>query len=313
MSFDLYTRETLDMLLRRDYGDALGAPSPQENGADLKTTGWEASISWKETIGKDFSFSLNVNVSDNQAEITKYENPTGAISEYYVGQQLGEIWGYETVGIIQDDAQLAALPDQSRLGNGWKVGDIEFADLNGDGDITPGLETLSDPGDRRIIGNTTPRYSYGINLNMQYKGWSVAALFQGVGKRDFYPGTGNWQWFFPWRTYYGDERWLTDSWTPDNRDAYFPETQIGGRNFVSQTRYLQDASYIRLKSLNVSYDLPQGLTEKMGFTNIKIYAAGQNLWEASNIRKPLDPEYVFDNSIDYPLLRTYSLGLNLTF
>jgi TonB-linked SusC/RagA family outer membrane protein len=313
MSFDIYTRETLDMLLRRDYGDALGAPSPQENGADLKTKGWEASVTYKDRIGKDFSFSLHVNMSDNQAEITKYENPTGAISEFYVGQQLGEIWGYETVGIIQDDAQLAALPDQSRLGNGWKVGDIEFADLNGDGEITPGLETLSDPGDRRIIGNTTPRYSYGINLTMQYKGFGVNALFQGVGKRDFYPGTGNWQWFFPWRTYYGDERWLTDSWTPENRDAYFPETQIGGRNFVSQTRYLQDASYIRLKSLNVSYDLPQGLTDKMGFSNIKIYLAGQNLWEASNIRKPLDPEYVFDNSIDYPLLRTYSMGLSLTF
>tara|TARA_R110002096_G_scaffold266755_3_gene460443 strand:+ start:937 stop:4095 length:3159 start_codon:yes stop_codon:yes gene_type:complete len=315
MSFDVYARETKDMLLRVGLPDVIGAASPLQNGANLKTTGWEASITWKDRISDDFSFSLNVNVSDNTSKITKYDNPTGAINEYYVGQEIGEIWGYQTVGIFQseDPDEIEAFNErQSTLGDtGWKTGDIEFADLNGDGVIDNGNNTLEDRGDLIRIGNTTPRYSYGINANIKYKGFAIAALFQGVGKRDYYPGNNNWTWFFPWRSFYGDNSWLTDTWRPDNRDAYFPEAQIGDKNNIPQTRFLQDASYIRLKSLNISYNLPQSVTERIGFSGIKIYAAGQNLWEYSNIRRPLDPEYVFDNSIDYPLLRTYSLGLLL--
>ncbi|WP_445737136.1 SusC/RagA family TonB-linked outer membrane protein [Mariniflexile sp.] len=315
MSFDVYTRETKDMLLGIGLPMAIGAAPPLQNGANLKTTGWEASVTWKDNIGDDFNFSLNVNVSDNTSEITKYENLTGNLNDYYVGQKIGEIWGYQTVGIFQSDdpAEIAAFNvRQSTLGEtGWKTGDIEFADLNGDGVINNGTNRLDDRGDLIRIGNTTPRYSYGINANIKYNGFAIAALFQGVGKRDYYPGNQNWTWFFPWRSYNGDKSWLTDTWRPDNRDAYFPEAQLSAKNNISQTRFLQDASYIRLKSLNISYDIPQKITEKMGFSTIKIYAAGQNLWEYSNIRKPLDPEYVFDNSIDYPLLRTYSLGLSL--
>jgi TonB-linked SusC/RagA family outer membrane protein len=313
MSFDMYSRETLEMLLQREYPDVLGAGAPRENGADLKTTGWEASVSWKDNISKDFSYSLSVNMSDWTSEITKYENPTGALSEYYVGQQIGEIWGYETAGIIQDEEQLAGIPDHSKLGSNWRVGDIEFADLNEDGRIDEGLNTLDDPGDRKIIGNSTPRYSYGINANIQYKGISLSALFQGVGERDYNPSNSSWTWFYPWRSYNGQKSWLTDTWTPENRDAYFPQNRIGNNGFKPQTRFLQDASYIRLKSLNISYDLPEIFTQKIGFSGIKVYVAGQNLWEYSNIRTPLDPEYVFDSSIDYPLLRTYSMGLTLNF
>ncbi|WP_373519350.1 hypothetical protein [Pricia sp.] len=86
---------------------------------------------------------------------------------------------------------MANLPDQSRLGAGFKVGDLEFADLNGDGEISPGTNTLDDPGDRRIIGNTTPRYTYGINGGVNWKNFSIDFLFQGVGKRDYYPGNQN--------------------------------------------------------------------------------------------------------------------------
>lgn len=311
MSFDVYSRQTTDMLLRREAPEVLGALPPLENGADLETTGWEASITWKDKIGEDLSFSLNVNMSDWTSEITKYDNPSGTLNDFYVGQKIGEIWGYTTVGIIQDAEQLANLPDQTRLGAGFRVGDLEFADLNGDGEISNGENRLEDFGDLTRIGNTTPRYSYGINANIRYKGFAVATLFQGVGKRDYYPSNNNWTWFFPWRSFNGDKSWLTDTWTPENRDAYFPIAQANSKNNVSQTRFLQDASYIRLKSLNISYDIPQKISEKMGFSSVRVYAAGQNLWEHSNIRKPLDPEYIFDNSIDYPLLRTYSMGLLL--
>lgn len=328
---DVYNRDTKNMLLRRSYPDILGAQPPQENGADLRTTGWDASLKWRDNISEDLSYFFNFNISDWTSEITKYDNPTGAIgpnpgsssifesdsNTFYEGQQIGEIWGYETIGIIQDEEQLANLPDQTQVGDNsssFKVGDLEFADLNGDGVVNNGNNTLDDPGDRRIIGNTTPRYSYGINAGVQYKGFALDFFFQGVGKRDYYPGDENWTWFFPWRAYNGDKSWLTNSWTPDNRDAYFPEAQVGGdKNNVAQTRFLQDASYIRLKNLNISYTLPSDWMEPMGVSSLKLYLAGQNLWEYSKIRKPLDPEYILDSSINYPLQRTYTVGMVLNF
>ncbi|WP_245576511.1 SusC/RagA family TonB-linked outer membrane protein [Flexithrix dorotheae] len=313
VSFDIYARDTKDMLLRREYPMALGTAPPAENGADLRTKGWELAIKWKDNVSTDFSYFADLNLADWTAEITKYDNPTGALSEYYVGQKLGEIWGYETVGMIQDEEQLANIPDQSRLGNNFMVGDLEFADLNNDGIISQGENTTSDPGDRKIIGNNSPRYTLGLNAGATYKSFSLSVFFQGVAKRDYYPSAGNWTWFFPWRSRNGDISWPQNSWTPENRDAYFPQMQYDAKNFVSQTRYLQNASYIRLKNITLSYNLPRDLVSKIGLSNLRAYVGAENLWEATKIRKPLDPEYVFDNSINYPLFRSYTMGLNFNF
>ncbi|WP_020571551.1 SusC/RagA family TonB-linked outer membrane protein [Neolewinella persica] len=309
MNFDVYTRETLDMLLRRSYPDLLGANAPLENGADLRTQGWELNVNWRNRKSKDFSYSLGFNLSDWTSEITKYENPTGSINEFYVGQQLGEIWGYETAGIFQNEEELNARADQSRLGSAWRVGDIGYTDLNGDGEISQGENTLDNPGDRRIIGNSNPRYSFGINAGVNYKAFSLSIFFQGVGQRDYAPSSANWTWFYPWRSYNGDQSWIDNSWTPDNRDAYFPLQQLGSKNFETQTRYLQNAAYIRLKNVNLAYVLPASISDRIGLGEVRVYVGGQNLWEASPIREPLDPEYIFDNSINYPLFRSYTTGV----
>jgi TonB-linked SusC/RagA family outer membrane protein len=310
-SFDVYTRKTIDMLTRRDYPDILGVAAPQENTADLETKGWELSIDWADRVSKDFSYNVTLNLSDWTSRITKYDNPTGALSEFYEGQVLGEIWGYQTVGVIQDQAQLDGIADQSRLGNGWTIGDIEFEDLNNDGIISTGENTTGNPGDQVIIGNTTPRYSFGITTGFKFKGVGINLFFQGVGKRDYYPSTGNWTWFFPWRSYNGDKSWLVDTWAEDRRDAYFPESELDSKNFTTQTRFLQNAAYARLKNFNISYDLPSSLVGRTGITGAKVYFSAQNLWEYSKIRQPLDPEYVFNNSISYPLFRSYSAGITV--
>ena len=306
---DVYTRDTKNMLMKRKYPDILGTAAPDENSADLRTKGYEVSLKWRDKISNDFFYDLTFTLADWQAEITKYENPSGSLSEYYVGQKLGEIWGYESVGLIQTADQLAKMPNQSKLGTGWKLGDVEFKDLNGDKAITPGLNTIADPGDRRIIGNNSPRLSYGFNANLKYKDFSFAAFFQGIGKRDYYPSSGSWTWFFPWASYNVEKSWIGDSWSPTNPDAYWPDPQLGNKNFVPQTRYLQNAAYVRLKSLTLSYDIPISITKKIGLAGVKVYSAAQNLWEYSKIRKPLDPEYVFSNSIDYPLMRTLTFGV----
>ncbi len=308
-TFDMYTRETKDMLMRKSYPTILGAAAPDENAADLMTKGWELSIRWRDRVTSDFNYDFSFVLSDWVSEITKYDNPTGSLNDYYVGQILGEIWGYETVGIFQTNEEVDEAPSQGQLGVGWRAGDIRFADLNDDGEITAGNNTLDDPGDRRIIGNENPRYSFGMNAGMNYKNFGLSLFFQGVGKRDYSPGSANWTWFYPWRAYAADKAWVRDSWTPDNRDAYFPEMQTGDKNWHTQTRFLQNAAYVRLKSLTLSYNLPHSITSRIGMNGVRIYASGQNLWEYSQIRKPLDPEYIFNQRMDFPLMRTYSFGI----
>src|SRR6185437_12468784 len=172
VSADVYRRDTKDMLMAKEYPIILGTSAPLQNAANLRTKGWEISATWRDKIGRNWNYSLGLALSDNQTRITKYDNPTGDLSQYYVGEKIGEIWGYVTEGIFQTADKIASHADQSRLGSNWRVGDIMYADLNGDGKISPGSNTLADPGDRKIIGNSTPRYTFGINTDISYKNWS---------------------------------------------------------------------------------------------------------------------------------------------
>ncbi|AKP52683.1 SusC/RagA family TonB-linked outer membrane protein [Cyclobacterium amurskyense] len=315
-SFDVYSRETKDMLMRRDYPSILGTGAPQSNAADLKTTGWELAVTWKDRVKDELFYDVTLALSDWTAEITKFENPEGVINQYYVGQKLGEIWGYETVGIFQSQEEVDNAPDQSRLGANWRAGDIQYADLNGDGIISTGNGTLSDPGDRKIIGNDTPRLSFGLNNNLQWKNFTLNLFFQGIWKRDHWPTSGNWTWFFPFNAGHVEKYFITDSWSEDNRDAYFAAPHISTndkKNIQTQSRFLQNAGYIRLKNANLGYNLPQNWMETIGFQNANIYFSGMNLWEYSPIRKPLDPETIYAGAIEYPMQRVYTLGARITF
>jgi TonB-linked SusC/RagA family outer membrane protein len=315
-SFDLYTRDTKNMLMNVQYPDLLGTGAPKENAADLRTRGWEASITWKDRKGKDFSYDVTLALADAQATITKFENPTGAINNTFrVGQKLGEIWGLETVGIFQSADEVAAAPNQSRIGNNWRAGDIQYADLNGDGIISYGSNTISDPGDRKIIGNSTPRYSFGINSSVRWKSFNLNVFFQGIGSQDFWPSDGNWTWFFPYNAGHVERYFITDTWTEDNRDAYFPAAHISTndkKNVQRQSRYLQNAGYIRLKNLRLGYDLPQAVSKKIAMDNVQVFVVGANLWEYTTLRKPLDPEAIQSGAIEYPMQRIFTFGINLS-
>ncbi|NBB21344.1 SusC/RagA family TonB-linked outer membrane protein [Runella sp. CRIBMP] len=315
-SFDLFTRDTKDMLMNVTYPAILGTNAPQENAADLRTKGWELSMTWRDRIKKDWNYDVTLALSDWTAEITKFNNPTGAINNYRVGQQLGEIWGFETVGIFQTADDVAKAPKQTNIGNNWRAGDIQYADINGDGNITLGNNTVGNPGDRKIIGNSTPRYSFGINSGISYKNFRLGLFFQGIGKKDHWPSSDNWTWFFPFNAGHVERYYITDTWREDNRDAYFPAAHISTndkKNVQVQSRYLQSASYIRLKNITFSYDLPQNLIKKIGMGRAQVFATGMNLWEYTKMRKPLDPESIQSAAIEYPMQRIMTLGLNVSF
>ena len=315
-SFDVYTRDTKNMLMNVSYPDILGTAAPKENAADLRTKGWEMAITWRDKIKNNWKYDVTLALADSRSQITKFENPTGAINgTYRVGQQLGEIWGFKTVGIFQTEEDVKNAPDQSRIGNNWRPGDVQYEDLNGDGIISFGSNTMDDPGDRTIIGNASPRYSFGINGGISYKNFKITAFFQGIGSLDHWPSSGNWTWFFPYNAGHVENYYLTETWTETNRDAYFPAAHISTndkKNVQTQSRYLQNAGYIRLKNLMFSYDMPQNVVSKVGLQNAQIFASGMNLWEFTKLRKPLDPESIQSGAIEYPMQRIFTLGLSIS-
>jgi len=314
LSFDIYSRDTKNMLMSVTYPEIIGTSAPQENAADLRTNGWEVSASWKDKIGQDWQYGITLALSDNQSEITRYNNPTGAFATYYEGKKLGEIWGFETEGIFQTDAEVATHASQAAVGAAWKAGDIMYKDLNDDKTITYGNNTLSNPGDQVVIGNTTPRYTFGINPDISYKNWTLNLFFQGLF-RDYLPPNDNWNAFYPFNAGHAETYYATETWSVDNPDAYFAAPHISTntkKNILPQSRYVQNASYIRLKNLTLNYNLPESWIGKVGLSKAQVYFSGEDMWEFSKIHKPLHPEVVTVTQ-EYYLQRIFTLGAKITF
>ena len=147
----------------------LGTSVPVENAANMKTTGWEISVGWNDQLANGFRYWFKGVLSDYLSEITKFSNDQGTLSNHYVGEKLGEIWGYRSDGLFQTDAEAAAANQSALYAGKWAAGDVRYIDLNNDGKIDWGKNTLSDPGDKTIIGNNTPRFSYGLTGGFEFK------------------------------------------------------------------------------------------------------------------------------------------------
>ncbi len=341
-SFDYYVRNTKDMVGNApELPSILGTGVPVTNNTDLRTLGWELSIAWHDQLDNGLYYGASFNVADARTKITRYpNNPTNAISTYIAGRYMNEIWGYETVGLARTDEQmqahLATLPNggQDALGSDWKAGDIMYADLNHDGKISAGSGTLDDPGDKKVIGNSTPRFLFGLNLNASWKGVDIQAFFQGVMKRDYWQGStymfgaiGKGIW---WSTglrevhdyFRNEDTWsVAAGYQQANTDAYLPRPLWNDKNIQCQTGYLQSAAYIRLKNLQIGYTLPQQLTKRWGIEKLRVFFSGENLWTGTSLAKQFDPETISggNNGMEgnsgstYPMQMTLSCGLNVTF
>lgn len=339
-SFDYFVRETLDMLIPgKTLPAVFGAASPRTNAGDLRNVGWELSLSWRDHFNladKPFSYNVGFGLSDSKAKITRFDNQQYLLNNYYVGQTLGDIWGYRIDGMFQSDEEaanwdvnqdfvnrqrLSAPGDWSRL----QAGDLRFVDVNGDGVVDAGKNTLGDPGDQVIIGNNRPRYSFGFNLGGSWQGFDVSAFFQGIGRQHWWPGNNSDKFWGPYsRPYYSfvPKDFAEDIWTPENPDAYFPMLRgyiaLNGNGSlnVKSDRYLQDLAYIRLKNLTVGYTLPAAMMSRLKLSNARIFLSGENLWTATKLRSEyIDPEQAGQetNGRAYPYSRTFSFGLDFTF
>lgn len=326
LTFDKYTRTTKDMLVKgRTLPGVFGTGSPKMNAGDLKTDGWDMRLGWKDQFdlgGSPFSYDMAFVLSNYKATITRYDNPTNSLGDYYVGQRLGEIWGYTYDGVFENQAQLDALSmvdiGNSNVGNNSYIGDIKFLDKNGDARINSGKNTLDDHGDMDIIGNSYTQLPYSFDLNGSYKGFSLRVFLQGVGKKDWYPG-GNHVYFWgiyaqPWTNV---TKQNLDHWSPENPGGYFPAVrayaaEVSGRSLgAANNHYLQDASYLRVKNLTFGYSIPSTVVQKIGLGRVFVYFSGENLFEKTNLKVSLDPEGL--NGQIYPFQRTYSFGMNVSF
>lgn len=326
-SFDWYSRTTKDMIGPAPVlGSVLGTDAPRTNNCKMRSSGWEFELQWRDQIG-DFKYGAKFNISDATSKILEYpfegEFDNQNIYGYYNGKKLGEIWGYETKGIAQSNEEMASWLEKNKpnWGTNWQAGDIMYKDLNGDNKVNSGAGTLKDHGDLKRIGNGTPRYNFGINLNAEWKGIDFSIFFQGVMKCDWNPGAG--QPYF-WGVV-GDE-WQScgfkehlDYWSETNKNAYYPKPYLNGstqKNQQAQTRYLQSAAYMRCKNIQLGYTLPQAITEKAGMNRVRAYLSCDNLFTVTGLSKIFDPEALnggWGSGKLYPLQRTIAVGLNVTF
>jgi TonB-linked SusC/RagA family outer membrane protein len=338
VNFDVYTRYTEDMLTQaKPMPGVYGVGAPRTNAADLKTKGWDLSVGYRDQVsagGSPLNYSLRFLLADSRTWITRYESDRllgdhAAGAYLYEGMEIGEIWGFEVLGFFESDADVANSPDQTKVGSDdiqykWYAGDVKFKDLDEDGEITFGQKTIDDPGDRRIIGNTSAHLPYSIDAYADWKGFDLRLFFQGIGKRNWYPSNAIAFWSSyttPWTT---PSTYIRDRWTPENPNGYYPrlkpyisETDNTGELNTPNTKYLQDASYVRLKNLTFGYTLPASLTDKWKIDRLRVYFSGENLFTVNHIHvDAIDPEGVGGNSYDgfvYPFQKVYSIGLTLNF
>jgi hypothetical protein len=230
---------------------------------------------------------------------------------------IGEIWGFSTAGLFKTNAEAQSVDQSYFSADVLRAGDVHYADLNGDNIINIGKNTVDDPGDKTIIGNSTPRLAFGLALNSSWKGFDLNVLVQGIGKRDLWLNSPIF-----WGA--GGIYWLTaleehmDYWTEGNPDAYWPRPYMnkGQKNKQVQTRYLQNGAYMRLKNVTLGYTLPYSMTKKAYIENLRVYVSAENMLTLTKLMGAFDPEATGGergNGYIYPLQKIISGGISITF
>ncbi|HEU4607880.1 MAG TPA: SusC/RagA family TonB-linked outer membrane protein, partial [Chitinophagaceae bacterium] len=309
INFDWYSRRTTDILTPgASYPAVLGTVAPTKNIGELLTKGWELVTRYRNKTNFGLDYDVAFNLGDYQSKVVKFEGNTARqLSTLYSGQKLGEIWGFETAGIFQTQKEVDDAPTQKAIQSGlWYPGDVRYQDLNGDTAITFGASTVDNPGDRKIIGNSTPRFQYGLNIDLGYKGFDFNVFFQGVAKRDVW--IGNNLYWGAGAT--GTREIYNNSWTPERPDAFYPAYKNKSGNRQVQTRYLENGAYMRMKNLTLGYTIAKSLTQRVKINKLRVYAAAYNLLQISKLPETFDPELL---SANYPIMKSYAAGVQVSF
>lgn len=311
---DYYIKRNKDMLATLNVPNIIGVNVGSVNIGELKSWGAELDIKWRDKIGK-LDYQIGFNISDNQNKLVKYDGRnsigTGGMIQLLEGYGLNSVWGFKTDGFFQSQAEADKYKTtvQYPFFANPAAGDIKYLDLNGDGVISAGDGTPTNPGDLVYLGTTNARYTYGFNVGLAWKGFDFSAFFQGAAGRKFLIseetlspmlGTAD----MPWTIH-------MDRWTPDNPNAFFPRMyQTSAHNYRPSDRWAQNGNYLRLKNIQIGYTLP---VNKKYVREMKFYVSAQDLWETTKVLSVFDPE-VGNNvsATTYPFYRTVSFGVNIS-
>lgn len=308
VSGDVYNRRTEDILLPLSIPQMVGLNAPFQNAGVVQNRGWEIAVGWQDVSG-DFSYGIDLNLSDNKNEVLDLVG-TGPYIEggnlggnvIQEGSPIGAWYGLEAEGLFNSYDQI----DNHASVAGWetRLGDIIYKDQNNDGVINEE--------DRVVIGDPSPRYIYGVNINLGYKNFDFSGFLQGVGKRDQYLGLGFAQGPV-WENYTSE--WHNDYWTPENPDARHPAYYSNeNRNYyTTNSWWILDGSFMKLRNVQLGYTLPENIISRLGIGNARFYVTGKNLWTKNNLGIDLDPEYPWTTGDYYPQTKVISFGANISF
>ncbi|HLR32892.1 MAG TPA: TonB-dependent receptor [Fodinibius sp.] len=312
LTFDYYEKRTDGILLTLPIPGAVGRDAAPQNAGIVDNKGWELVLSHRNIVSEDVSYSITANLSDVKNEVVDLVGTGPYLSgrkDLFVtqeGEEINALYGYKALGYFESEQEIQNYPTMVDKDNTFP-GDLKYADLNEDGVINGE--------DRTVIGSTVPRYTFGINTNLNYRNFDLSFFIQGVGQADAVPmgsarTAGDWEGFAM--------EMATDYWTPENTDARFPRPQkrSNKNRLINSSWWVVDASYLKLKNLNIGYTIPSDVLQNMGIDirSLRIFASGTNLFTLSEATDwGLDPEFPSGRLNYYPQTRLYSVGINLKF
>lgn len=312
LSADYYVKQTKDMLLELEIPDFLGYNNPNQNTGTMETKGWEAILNWRDDLSDDFRYSVSFNLSDFQS---KMGNLGGTV---FTGDQIireggefNEWYGYLSDGIFQNQDEVA---NGALLHSAVKPGDIRYKDISGPNGVPDGV--ITPEYDKVLLGGSLPRFSYGGNLNLEYKNFDLSLIFQGVAQQssrlvpNMIRPLESW-WTAP-STLYDGNYWSHYNTPEQNLNVKYPRLShqsADNNNYEMSDHWLFDGSYFRLKNITLGYNLPQTLLDRLSMKDVRVYLSGTDLFSLSDYPQGYDPESRNNSYIS----STYSIGLNIKF
>lgn len=302
---DYYQRRTRDILLELDVPLIIGMKKPYQNAGTVDNKGWELGVSYRGNI-KDFNYNVSFNVSDVKNTIVDMRgiNQTANLTVNREGYSINSLFGYEAQGFFTSDEEATAHAKQFGT---VKAGDIKYKDQNGDG--------LINESDKIIIGSTIPRLTFASNIGASFKGFDLSLLLQGVGKANGYVNGPGVLPFNVGGALGGTIREENkDRWSPENLNAKYPRLAFGeSNNEQASTFWLRDASYLRIKNIQIGYSFPALMTKKLNISRLRVFANGSNLASFDRFLNGYDVEAPVGPGHVYPQVKLYSFGLDVTF
>ncbi len=316
---DYFYKYTSDILAPVEVTDIMGRSVGQSNVGAVSNQGIEVNLAYNGHVGKEFQFSIAPNFTWVKNAVEELAN--GATEEInngrIVGQPIGIIYGYKTDGLFVDQTEIDNAPEQLIGKLGIKPGYVKYKDISGPDGVPDGK--VDAQYDRTVLGSTTPKFYYGLNLTASYKGFDFSALFQGLGGHKRLIGS-----YMAYAFYNGGQiqRWQADNcWTEENPNkwAEYPRLEtlnMNNTNLQTSDYWVRDASFLRLKNIQLGYTLPKAWVSKIGIQNLHIYVSGQNLLNFNSFYQGWDPENEIgtgDAPSYYPINKIVSVGLNVKF